>query len=230
MAFCQACGNPVSPDAKFCNVCGNAANIKVPQNQVRSDPPNPEPIANPPWPPPMQQPPAQWNARMPPAPAGFASAPPVGVSPPTLPRPAGVTVLSIFSFIGAVATFALGLIFFASGAWVSTVGSSPLAKLLIFLIPSLGAGEQDFIQQTSTTGLIFILIAAACGTMGYSLWRTLPWGRILTITLFSLDIFREGFTLFTPERAYIGSFIVIAICIWIIIYMMKPHVKQAFRA
>jgi len=30
MPFCQACGNSVNSDARFCNACGKPANIAVP--------------------------------------------------------------------------------------------------------------------------------------------------------------------------------------------------------
>ncbi|MGC1107597.1 MAG: hypothetical protein WA876_13770 [Candidatus Acidiferrales bacterium] len=136
-------------------------------------------------------------------------------------RPSGVTILAILSFVGA-ALLLLGacMMFFLGAAGIAAAAGGrgmggPLAALGAF------------------AGVAFLVLAAIYIVNGIGLWKLLGWGRMLTIVLVVIGVI---FGLLGLVRAvpimHVGlivwQLIVLAIDVWILTYMFKPHVKQAF--
>jgi hypothetical protein len=71
--------------------------------------------------------------------------------------------------------------------------------------------------------------------VGYGLWSLKNWGRILCLILVVLGLLSSALGAvksLMPLHAglLIREACIIAIDIWIITYLLKPHVKQAFGA
>jgi hypothetical protein len=136
-------------------------------------------------------------------------------------RPTGVTVLAILSFIGAgllvlgaCAMFLLGAAGMATAAGGRSMGG---------MFAALGA----------FAGVAFLILAVIYVVNGIGLWKLFGWGRLLTIVLLALSIIFGIFGLFRSlAPLHIGliiwQLIWLAIYAWILTYMFKPHVKQAF--
>ena len=137
-------------------------------------------------------------------------------------RPTGVTILAILSFIGAglmalgaCAMFFLGAAGMAAAAGGRAMGGGMLAALGAF------------------AGVAFLILAVIYVVNGIGLWKLFGWGRLLMIVLVTIGII---FGLFSLVKAismmHIGQIvwglIVLAIDVWILTYMFKPHVKRAF--
>lgn len=136
-------------------------------------------------------------------------------------RPSGVTILSILSFLGAALTllgacamFVLGAAGIAAASGGRSIGG-PLAALGAF------------------AGVALLILAAIYVVNGIGLWKLFGWGRLLTIVLVAIGVIFELIGLF---RAFlplhvgtvVWQLIWLAIDVWILTYMFKPHVKQAF--
>ncbi|MGB6875108.1 MAG: hypothetical protein WBD87_03645, partial [Candidatus Acidiferrales bacterium] len=82
-------------------------------------------------------------------------------------------------------------------------------------------------------GVVFLVLAAIFIVNGIGLWKLLGWGRMLTILLVAIGVI---FGLLGLVRAvpmmHVGlivwQLIVLAIDVWILMYMFRPHVRQAF--
>lgn len=136
-------------------------------------------------------------------------------------RPTGVTILAVLSFIGAGLTVILALGAMAGGA------------LLTAMMPSLptalvGAGA------ILVAGVCFLL-AALYAVTGYGLLKLKNWARILTMVLIALGLLSAGLGVLSALAHFsivllVRQLIVVAIDVWILLYLLKPHVKQAFGA
>ncbi len=140
-------------------------------------------------------------------------------------RPTGVTILAVLNFIAAAfcALFALG-----AGAIGAIVGASAAAgaqsRSPLAMIAGLGG---------AMAAVVFLLCAALSIVVGIGLLKLLNWARILTIVLAAIGLvfgllgIVSGLAhLIIP--ALITQLIAVAICAWIVLYLLKPHVKQAF--
>ena len=82
-------------------------------------------------------------------------------------------------------------------------------------------------------GVALLIAAVIYVVNGVGLWKLLGWGRLLTIVLVAIGVIFGIWGLF---RAFapmhpgliVWQLIVLAIDVWILTYMFKPHVKQAF--
>lgn len=137
-------------------------------------------------------------------------------------RPTGVTILAVLSFIlaalmvlGALGMFFLG----AAGIAAATAGrgmGGPLAALGAF------------------GGVVILCLAVLYIITGVGLIKLRSWGRLLTIILVAISVI---FGLMGIVRALVPlhagilvwQLIVLAIDVWILMYMFKPHVKAAFE-
>ncbi len=136
-------------------------------------------------------------------------------------RPSGVTILAVLSFLaaalmllGACGMFLLGATGMAAAAGGRALGG-PLAALGAF------------------AGVGMLILAAIYIVNGIGLWKLQGWGRLLTIVLLVIGIVFEllGIVRVLPMMRVgiiIWELILIAIDVWILTYLFKPHVKQAF--
>lgn len=136
-------------------------------------------------------------------------------------RPTGVTILAVLSFLGAALLVLGACVMFFMGAAVlaSAAGGRALGG------PLAAAG--------AFAGVVFLVLAVIYVVNGIGLWKLLGWGRLLTIVLVAIGVI---FGLLGLVRAVpmmrvglvVWQLIVIAIDLWILTYMFKAHVKQAF--
>ena len=137
-------------------------------------------------------------------------------------RPTGVTILAIVGFLigGCLALGGLG--FLLGGAVLSRMASSGGLGMLA------GVGG-------AILGVVLFGFAALYIVDGIGLMKVQNWARILTIILVGLSLLRAAFALTTSLThlnpvALFFTLIIAAIEVWILIYLFKPHVKQAFGA
>ena len=140
-------------------------------------------------------------------------------------RPAGVTILSVLAFIGAGVLFlvALGALF--GGAIISSTAEHPRLGMLA------GVGAVII-------GVFLLALAALDVVIGLGLWKLQNWARILAIVFSGIGLLVSIFSLVSPfAHMHMFFFIFLvrqlvfaAIEIWILVYLFKPHVKQAFGA
>ena len=133
IASCSKCGAPLDPNAQFCASCGNTT---TPQAAV-------SPFSSPP-----------------PAPSSYSSN---SVTPATMQRPTGVTILAVLAFLGGVILLAFGV---SSGS------------ILSLFLPGLGVGVE----------ILFVVFALIQFAIGYGFWTGATWAWWLGIIGALLDI------------------------------------------
>lgn len=139
-------------------------------------------------------------------------------------RPTGVTILAVLSFIcsaflilGALGMLLMGTVGLAAMSGKGAAMGGPLAMLGAF------------------AGVVFLVLAALYIACGVGLLKLANWARMLTIVLVALGLLFAAMGAFKAMMplmigALIWQLIVIAIDVWILMYLFKPHVKQAFGA
>ena len=137
-------------------------------------------------------------------------------------RPAGVTILAIFAFFlaGLLALGGLGALL--GGAVLSHLASSGGLKMLA------GVGG-------AIIAVVFLGFAVIYIVDGIGLLKVANWARILTIILVALSLLQSVFRVLRMlvaihPVALLFTLIVAAIDVWILVYLFKPDVKQAFGA
>lgn len=137
-------------------------------------------------------------------------------------RPTGVTILAVLGFLCAAFALlaALGM-FLAGSMGLATMsrGGAPIAGML----GAFGA----------LAGVVLLIFAALYVICGVGLLKLANWGRLLTIILVALGALFAvmGFLkAMMPFQVVLmmWELIVISIDVWILLYLFKPHVKQAF--
>jgi len=135
-------------------------------------------------------------------------------------RPTGVTVISILGFIGAGCLVFAALGMFLAGAMLSSMAERPG----IGMIAGLGG---------AFVAIIFLGIAAVYLVSAIGLWKLQNWARILTIVVLIIGLCFNGLGLVRSLahlfliRIFIQA-IFIAFDLWIVVYLSKAHVRQAF--
>lgn len=142
-------------------------------------------------------------------------------------RPTGVTVISVLNFIGAALYLLAALGIFVGGAFFAQVAKSSAQG---------GAGVTAMIAGLGAVlGVIFIVGGGLCLFVGIGLWKLANWARILEIVLLVLGLLFGLFGLLGSLTNFhagplVWQVVIMAIQIWIIVYLFKPNVKQAFGA
>ena len=137
-------------------------------------------------------------------------------------RPTGVMILAVLAFIAAAFLGIAGIVFIAGGAMLSHVlASGPGAGFL------LGLGS-------AVVGSIFLALGVIYLVIAVGLLKLQNWARVLTIIFIGLSLFSvaggwSSFVHFFPFLVF-RHLLTAAIDIWILLYLFKPHVKQAFGA
>jgi hypothetical protein len=137
-------------------------------------------------------------------------------------RPTGVTVLSVVAFIfgGFLGLGGLGMML--GGAVLAQMAKSGGLGAL--------AGVGGAIIGIVLLGAAVIYVVDAVGLL-----KVQNWARILTVILVGLSLLRAGFGLlgsmahFNVIALFFGL-VIAAIDAWILVYLFKPEVKQAFGA
>jgi cytochrome c oxidase subunit IV len=137
-------------------------------------------------------------------------------------RPAGVTILAVVGFIigGLFALGGLGMML--GGAALSRMANSGGLGML--------AGVGGAIIGFVLLGFALVYIVDAIGLL-----KVANWARILTIILVGLSLLRSAFSMMRSlghlnPIALCFALIIAAIDVWILVYLFKPDVKQAFGA
>jgi uncharacterized membrane protein (DUF2068 family) len=129
--------------------------------------------------------------------------------------------MAVLAFIGAGFCVLGALVFFVGGAALAKMGGSMSGGLM----GALGA----------FAGIFLLIVGVIYAVIGFGLWKLMNWARILSIVLVALGLLSGVYSashLFSPLQVgmLIWQVIWIAIDVWIILYLLKPHVKQAFGA
>ena len=138
-------------------------------------------------------------------------------------RPAGVTILAVLALLGAAGLLIAGMVFFAGGTVLShALAAGPGASML------LGFGG-------AVVGGVLVVLAILYIAMAMGLLKLQNWARVLLIILVGLSLLSAGgglvfsFAHIFPLLLF-RHIVTVAIDIWIVVYLFKPHVKQAFGA
>jgi hypothetical protein len=143
------------------------------------------------------------------------SGPAVIAHVPVAQRPAGITVIGT---LGAV----LRALMLAGGVFLLIVGATANTEKTWGLNFFLGA-----------FAIIMIIVSIPSLVTSIGLLRLKTWARVLAIGGSALGVFAvvTGLKLL-PSSPYIGLFLALrsGFDVWILIYLLKPEVKQAFGA
>jgi len=137
-------------------------------------------------------------------------------------RPTGVTILSVLGFIGAGMLVLAAIAMFLGGAFLSNVATRP------------GLGALAGIGG-AIVGVVFLGFAAFYVVTALGLWNLQNWARVLVIVLLGISVLFSalgmlGALVHIRMFLFIWRAIIAAIDVWIIVYFLKPGVKQAFGA
>ncbi|MGA8765901.1 MAG: hypothetical protein WB559_02685 [Candidatus Acidiferrales bacterium] len=135
-------------------------------------------------------------------------------------RPTGVTILAVLAFIGTGLLTLAALAVLLGGAIVANMAARPQFAMLA------GIGG-------AVVGVMLLGVAVLYVALGIGLWKLLNWARILLIVLCGLGVVFNALGLlsalvhFHPVLVFWRA-IIVAVDLWIALYLLKPHVKQAF--
>ncbi len=139
-------------------------------------------------------------------------------------RPTGVTVLAvllmIFAAFAAIAGLALLVMGLGGGAALQMRGAS--------------TGMSSMMAGMGALGGVFLLgLAAVYVVLGVGLLKLLNWARVVTLVLVGLGLLFAAVGLLSAVIHFrvallLWQLIVVAIDAWIIWYLLRPDVKQAF--
>jgi len=140
-----------------------------------------------------------------------------------------VTLLTLLAFVTTIATVSIGMAVSSVAAGASAQSAIPLMRLLMQLFPLLAEGQQEMVDQASAAATAMFVIAAISAVLSYGLWRLRKWGRILAIVCSALLSLHAAATILASSGIFLWHVFALGINIWIITYLLKPRVKQAFR-
>jgi uncharacterized membrane protein (DUF2068 family) len=201
--FCTQCGASNPDNASFCSACGKSIAASLMQSPAVAVP--------------IEAYAAAPNIELPRTPAApVASATQTPERTLHAHRPFGVTVLAVLAFLGFIATVSLAMAVLSVAASASAVSDA--------------LGQQDMVSQASEVATSMFVIAAICAVQSYGLWKRRKWGRILAIVSSALLSLHAAAMIFAASGIFLWHVFALGINIWIIAYLLKSHVKQAFGA
>ncbi len=140
-------------------------------------------------------------------------------------RPAGVTIIAVLGIIAGAALALMGLALCMGGAMFSGMAHRPLGMMI-------GMGG-------AVVGIVLLGIAALYIITSIGLLKLQEWARVLAIVLTAVGLLVSGLGLFDVFRhphvmfffgVFIRHVVMVAIDVWIIIYLLQPNVQRAFGA
>ncbi len=137
-------------------------------------------------------------------------------------RPIGVIIVAILMFIGAGLLGVGTLAFFELGPVAMTAGAEgPMSRL--------------FSDMGTIGAAIFVVLAVAYLILAIEMFRLVYWARLASIVSIALGVFFAVFGIFVsfprPDMLVFGlQLFVIAVDIWMLAYLMRPHVRELFTA
>ena len=138
-------------------------------------------------------------------------------------RPTGVTIIAVLYFIGTAILGLFGLLFIVGGSMLSGLAQSG------------GPGSAIFAAGGALVGAVFLVLALLELVIGIGFIKLQNWARVVAIVLTGIAVLFGVLGLFSLLAhvmvfALMIRLITLAIQIWILVYLFKPHVKQAFGA
>ena len=138
-------------------------------------------------------------------------------------RPTGVTILAVLYFIGTAFLGLCGILFIVGGSMLSGLAQSG------------GPGSAILAAGGAVVGAIFLVLALLELAIGIGFIKLQNWARVVAIVFTGIAVLFGVLGMFSLLAhvmvfALMIRFIVLALQIWILIYLFKPHVKQAFGA
>jgi hypothetical protein len=138
-------------------------------------------------------------------------------------RPTGVTILAVLYFLGAAFLGLAGLGFM--------VGGSALAAMA----KSGGPGAALFAAGGAILGAFFLVIALVDLALGIGFIKLQNWARVIAIVLTGIGLLFGLLGLMSVMMhmmvfQMVFQLLVLGLEVWIVAYLFKPEVKQAFGA
>ncbi|HYL61513.1 MAG TPA: hypothetical protein VE077_02750 [Candidatus Methylomirabilis sp.] len=138
-------------------------------------------------------------------------------------RPTGVTIIAVLYFLGAACLVLVGLLSFVGGSLLSGMARSG------------GPGSAIFAMGGAVIGVVCLLFAVLEFAIGFGLIKLQNWARVTAIVLTAIGILFGLLGLLNVAMhlaifSLLFQLIILAIYVWILVYLLKPHVKQAFGA
>ncbi|HKD78827.1 MAG TPA: hypothetical protein VKH81_03990 [Candidatus Angelobacter sp.] len=141
-------------------------------------------------------------------------------------RPTGVTLIAVLYFLGAAFAALGGIGMVAGGGMLASMMNQQGAQAgpMAGIIASFGAA----------VGIFFLVMAAIDVLLGIGLIKLKEWARLTTVILTAifaalgaLGLLKDltHFVLFS----FLISAVVVALQVWIVVYLLKPEVKAAFQ-
>ena len=138
-------------------------------------------------------------------------------------RPTGVTILAVLYFMGTAFLGLFGILFIVGGSMLSGMARNG------------GPGSALFAMGGAVVGAVFLVCALINLALGIGFIKLQNWARVAVIVFTGIAVLLGVLGLFSlflhvMVFALIVRFITLAIQIWILVYLFKPHVKEAFGA
>jgi hypothetical protein len=139
-------------------------------------------------------------------------------------RPTGVTILAVLYFIGTAILAICALFFFVLGG-----------SMLSGMAQSGGPWSTILAAGGAVVGALFLVFALLQLALGIGFIKLQNWARVVAIVLTGIAVLFGAIGMFSLLAhvmvfALVTRVITLAIQIWILVYLFKPHVKQAFGA
>jgi hypothetical protein len=140
-------------------------------------------------------------------------------------RPTGVTIIAVLTFFGA-ASLALGASAFFFIAVMGMTGGDEGAAMSV-VVAGMGIAG----------GLSLLVLAGAAACLAMGVLELCEWARIASIaslavglgcTILSLSAFR-GYAVIPVVPSMVCHLLVMATATWMLVYLVRPRVKQTFR-
>ncbi|HXA79547.1 MAG TPA: hypothetical protein VNV41_20610 [Candidatus Acidoferrales bacterium] len=137
-------------------------------------------------------------------------------------RPTGVTILAVLGFIATGLLVLAALVVLLGGAMVANMAARPGMGMIA------GIGG-------AIIGVALLGFAVLYAVVGIAFLKLQNWARILVIVLCGLGVLFNGLGVLTALfhfHVLVATVraIVVAVDLWVALYLLKPHVKQAFGA
>lgn len=137
-------------------------------------------------------------------------------------RPTGVTVIAVLDFIGAG--------FCVLGGIALLVGASFLGAALSQGQGGNAAAGGFMAMLGGAASIVFLIIGAIVGLIGWGMWTLKSWARIVQIILAALGLLGALSLLLHFSGVILFGFLLrVAINGLIIWYLLKPEVAAAFN-